>query len=343
MPTTNDEGQRTAEGAGLDYVSDEDGPCVRRRRRGRGWEYTGADGSRITDPDERARIDAIAIPPAWTDVWICPSPDGHILATGRDSKGRKQYRYHPDFRAARDETKFEHLGQFGHLLPDIRRTISTHLSERGLGREKVLALVVTLLDQTLIRIGNDTSAGEGSFGLTTLRDEHVDVEGATIDFEFDAKGGAEHQDSLHDARLARLVKACDDLGGDELFAYRDAEGNVVDVGSSDVNEYLRALTGEDITAKYFRTWGGSTEAVRALAELGWDDDESERERRILDAVDAAAERLDNTRAVARASYVHPVVPESYHEGRLTEAWKRARSRGDLDRAERTLLRLLDEG
>jgi DNA topoisomerase I len=337
----SDPGQETAHAAGLEYVSDEDGPCIRRRRRGRGWEYTGPDGERISDPDERDRIDAIAIPPAWTHVWICPTGDGHILATGRDSKGRKQYRYHPDFRAARDETKFDLMSAFGESLPHIRATTESHLSARGIGREKVLALVVTLLDRTLIRIGNDASAEEGvSFGLTTLRDQHVDVDGSTIHLSFHAKGGADHETEVRDARLARVVRRCDDLGGDELFAYEDDDGRLVDVGSSDVNEYLRELTGEDVTAKHFRTWGGTVEAVRSLAEQGWAEDLAERERRVLVAVDAAAERLANTRAVARASYVHPAVPDSYHDGLLDKRWRASQGRGRLDRAERTLLAIL---
>jgi DNA topoisomerase I len=339
-----DTGIDTAAAAGLEYVSDDDdGPCIRRRRRGRGWEYTGVDGERIDDPDERERIAAIAIPPAWTDVWICPTPDGHILATGRDAKGRKQYRYHPDFRAARDETKFERLPTFGRALPTIRTVADEQLSARGIGREKVLALVAVLLDRTLIRIGNDASAAEESFGLTTLRDEHVDVDGSAIRLQFNAKGGAEHTAALRDRRLATVVRACDDLGGHELFAYEADDGSIVDISSSDVNEYLREITDEEITAKDFRTWGGTVEAARSLADQGWDEDPAERERRIIAAVDSAAERLDNTRAVARASYVHPAVIDSFDDGTLLDAWRVARSRGALDRAERTVLRVLDSG
>ena len=303
-----DDSLEAAAAAGLRYVTDEM-PCIRRRRRGRGWEYTDPAGRRITDADERRRIDAIAIPPAWTEVWICPDPDGHILATGRDARGRKQYRYHPHWREARDETKFDHLGDFGRALPDLRRSSRAELSRRGLPREKVLALVVCLLDRTLIRVGNDEYAvANDAYGLTTVRGDHVEVDRGRVVFDFRGKGGAQWEVALQDPRLARLVQQCDELGGYELFAYEDADGHIVDVDSSDVNEYLRELTGDDITSKDFRTWGGTVEAAATLVAMGEPGSRREADRNVLAAIDRAAERLGNTRAVARASYVHPGSP-----------------------------------
>jgi DNA topoisomerase I len=307
-----DDSLEAAAAAGLRYVTDEM-PCIRRRRRGRGWEYTDPAGQRITDADERRRIDAIAIPPAWTEVWICPDPDGHILATGRDARGRKQYRYHPHWREARDETKFDHLGDFGRALPDLRRSSRAELSRRGLPREKVLALVVG---------------------------DHVEVDRGRVVFDFRGKGGAQWEVALQDPRLARLVQQCDELGGYELFAYEDADGHIVDVDSSDVNEYLRELTGDDITSKDFRTWGGTVEAAATLVAMGEPGGRREADRNVLAAMDRAAERLGNTRAVARASYVHPRVPEAYVAGELLPRWKQARRRGELDRTERLVLGLV---
>jgi DNA topoisomerase I len=337
---TLDDALQTANEAGLRYVS-EDMPCIRRRRRGKGWQYLGVDGKTITDADERARIEAIAVPPAWTDVWICPRADGHILAVGRDARGRKQYRYHPRWREVRDETKFERMTEFGAVLPDIRNETDAHLRLRGLPREKVLALVVRLLDETLIRVGNDEYAEENeSYGLTTLRQEHVDVNGATVVFDFAGKGGAERQVALKDARLARIVHQCHELGGQELFAYEDEEGSTVDVGSTDVNDYLRDLTADDYTAKDFRTWGGTVEAARTLAELGEPASRKEAEKNVLISIDRAAEKLGNTRAVCRSSYVHPSIPDAYLDGDLLDRWRKARSAGTLDRGERTVLALL---
>jgi DNA topoisomerase-1 len=342
-----DRAEAAAEAAGLRYVTDDE-PCITRRRRGRGWEYTDADGERITDAAERERIEAIAIPPAWTDVWICPRADGHILATGRDDKGRKQYRYHPDWRTHRDAEKFDRLYEFGSALPTIRRTADSDLRRRTLTREKVLALVVVLLDRTLIRVGNDVYAAENdSYGLTTLRSEHVDVDGSLIRLSFDAKGGAEHEAALRDARLARVVAQCDDLDGTDLFAYEDDEGQAVDVDSTDVNDYLREVTGEDITAKDFRKWGASVAALTDLVELGpveedRDGADGERDTNVLHAMDAAAERLDDTREIARGSYVHPRIAEAYKEGTLHEVWASVRTGRDLDRPERALLALLTD-
>ena len=339
---TLDDALDTASTAGLRYVN-EDMPCIRRRRRGKGWHFVGPDGETITDPDERARIEAIAVPPAWTDVWICPHADGHILAVGRDARGRKQYRYHPRWREVRDRTKFDRMTQFGAALPGIRKITDEHLRQRGLPREKVLALVIRLLDQTLIRIGNEEYAAENeSYGLTTLRDDHVAVNGSTVVFDFTGKGGTERQIALRDPKLARIVHQCHELGGHELFAYEDDEGNAVDVTSTDVNTYLRDLTADDYTAKDFRTWGGTVEAARTLAHLGEPESDKEAEKNVLAAIDHAAEKLGNTRAVCRSSYVHPTVPESYVEGDLLDRWRKARTAGSLDRGERTVLSVLQE-
>jgi len=330
-----------AEEAGLLYVSDEM-PCIRRRRCGKGWQFIAADGTTITDPKVRQRIMALAIPPAWKDVWICPNPRGHILATGRDDRGRKQYLYHDRWREVRDETKFHKMAQFGQMLPGMRKEIDELLRQPGLPKEKVLALVVRLLDDTLIRIGNDEYAeANDAYGLTTLKPEHVDVNGSTIEFEFTGKSGIEQEIALRDRRLARLVHQCHELGGQELFAYRAEDGEIIDVGSTDVNAFLRDLSGgDDITAKDFRTWGGTVEAARALAEMGEPDDEKDAKKKVIAAIDRVAERLGNTRAVARSSYVHPAVPLSYEEGLLLERWRKARSAGTLDRGERTVLSVL---
>jgi DNA topoisomerase I len=339
---TQDDALETADAAGLRYVN-EDMPCIRRRRRGKGWEYTGPDGKRITDPKERQRIAGIVIPPAWKDVWICPRPDGHILAVGRDARGRKQYKYHPRWREVRDETKFHRLTDFGTALPDIRARTDKDLSARGLPREKVLALVVRLLDRTLIRVGNEEYAEENdAYGLTTLRHDHVEVNGSTVVFDFTGKGGAEREVALRDQRLARIVHQCHELGGQELFAYEDESGEVVDVGSAEVNDYLRDLTSDDFSAKEFRTWGGTVAAARTLVDLGEAVTKKEAEKNVLAAVDAAAERLGNTRAVCRSSYVHPAVPEAYLEGELLERWRRTRRSGALGRGERTVLAVLKD-
>ena len=332
-----------AKAAGLLYVNDEM-PCIRRRRCGKGWQFIGPDGTTISDPTEKQRIMALAIPPAWKDVWICPNPRGHILATGRDDKGRKQYRYHDRWREVRDETKFHKMAQFGQMLPGMRKEVDGLLRQPGLPKEKVLALVVRLLDDTLIRIGNDEYAETNdAYGLTTLKPEHVEVNGSVVEFEFTGKSGIDRELAVHDRDLARLVKQCHELGGQELFAYRGRDGEPVDIGSTDVNAFLRDLSGgDDVTAKDFRTWGGTVEAARALAEMGEPDDEKDAKRKVLAAIDRAAERLGNTRAVARSAYVHPAVPESYEDGVLLERWRKARTAGTLDRGERTVLSVLQD-
>jgi DNA topoisomerase I len=313
------------------YVSDAQ-PGIRRVRRGRGFQYL-FDESPI-DPDERERIDALAIPPAWTDVWICPDPAGHIQATGRDVKGRKQYRYHEGWRKARDRDKFERLAEFGAALPDLRRHVEEQIEGgRKLSYDRVVALVLALLDETLIRIGNEEYVENGSHGLTTLTDRHVQWARGEMTFCFPGKSGKEHTVPVDDPRIARLVRRCHQLGGHELFTYRTSAGELGRVSSSDVNEALRDLTGLEVTAKDFRTWGGTAIVTETLAtsEPGADD------AVVLSAIDIAAEQLGNTRAVCRNSYVHPDVVAAAADGRLQERWSSSRSRRHLRRAEVTLL------
>jgi DNA topoisomerase-1 len=330
-----------ADEADLFYVTDAR-PGIVRRRCGKGFTYRHPDGSPVSK-EERARIASIAIPPAWEDVWICPLPDGHIQATGRDERGRKQYRYHPRWREVRDANKYDRLAEFATNLPDLRAKLDDDLALRGLPEEKVLAAVVKLLDETLIRVGNDEYAEDNeSFGLTTIEGDHVDVDGATIRFEFPGKGGIEHAVSLRDRRLATIVAACQDLPGEDLFGYVEGDGTPVDVTSTMVNDYLRSICGSNVTAKDFRTWGGTVTAAEMLAALPTPDAEREAKSNELIALDAAAARLRNTRTVCRNCYVHPRVPESYREGELQEAWKRAREAQYFSRAEKTVLSVLQK-
>jgi DNA topoisomerase-1 len=301
----------TAREAGLRYVSDTT-PGIRRRKRGKGFSYVGPDGRAIRDPATLTRIRKLAIPPAYTDVWICPSPNGHIQATGRDARGRKQYRYHPKWREARDETKFGRMLAFSEALPKIRTRVTRDLEISGLPREKVVAAVVQLLECTGIRVGNDEYARTNrSFGLTTLQDDHVKVSGSTLRFQFRGKGGKQHSVSLNDKRLARVVRRCQALPGEDLFQYVDEEGVQQTIGSSDVNDYLRETTGEDFTAKDFRTWAGTTLALEALEQLGPAATEKDAKATILQAVDQVSEQLNNTRAICRKYYVHPLVFDHY--------------------------------
>jgi DNA topoisomerase I len=332
------ESPAVAEAAGLEYVSDA-APGITRERGADGWVYRRPDGTAITEPEDRAWIDAIGIPPAWRGVWISPTPRGHILATGRDSRGRKQYRYHPRWREVRDATKYHRMVEFGEALPGVRRRIDADLELRGLPRDKVLGAVVRLMDETLVRIGNEQYARENqSFGLTTLRHEHVTIEDpATVRFEFRAKSGKEQRVRLSDARLASVVHACHELPGQELFSYVDDDGRIVDVGSTEVNAYLRAISEAVFTAKDFRTWGGSVTAAEVLVGLGPPRSANDAKRKITAALDAAAARLNNTRAVCRKSYVNPRVPESYVEGSLVDAFERARERDRLRHAESAVL------
>ncbi len=318
--TTNPE--ESAEEAGLRYVTDAE-PGIRRRRAGRGFSYTDPAGRRITDRRLLARLKSLAIPPAWTDVWICPSPRGHLQATGRDARGRKQYRYHPRWHEARDEVKYERMIAFGEALPAIRRRVDRDLGLSGLPRERVLAAVVRLLEKTRVRVGNEEYARENrSFGLTTLRNHHARVGESKIRFRFRGKGGKEHDVDLDDRRLARIVARCQDLPGQALFTYLDDDGEPRSVGSADVNDYLREITGEDFTAKDFRTWSGTVLAAWALSELEEFDSEAQAKKNVVRAVEAVAEQLGNTPAISRKSYVHPSVIEAYLDGDVVRAARR---------------------
>jgi DNA topoisomerase I len=306
----------SAASAGLRYVND-GSPGIRRKRAGSGFSYVDPEGTRITDKKTLERIRKLAIPPAYTDVWICPSPNGHIQATGRDARGRKQYRYHPKWREVRDETKFGRMVAFSEVLPKIRARVEADLALPGLPREKVLATVVRLLECTNIRVGNDEYArANGSYGLTTLRDKHVEVSGGSLRFSFKGKSGKTHEVELTDRRLARIVRRCREVPGEELFQYLDDEGGRQTIGSGDVNDYLREISGQEFTAKDFRTWAGTLLAVAALRELGPMDTEREAKSAIVKAVDRVADQLNNTRAVCRKYYVHPTVFETYLAGTM---------------------------
>lgn len=307
-----------AKAARLRYVNDQ-GPGIQRQRRGSGFSYYSPGGELITDKAERERINALVIPPAWTEVWISPWKNGHILATGRDAKGRKQYIYHPRWRDIRDQTKFNRMIQFSQVLLQIRERTDQDLRRHGLPREKVLAAVVRLLETTLIRIGNDEYARDNnSFGLTTLRDWHVTISDTWLEFDFDGKSGKHHVIDVKDRRLARVVKSCQELPGHELFQYVDENGNTQTIDSGDVNDYLREITGEDITAKDFRTWGGTVLAVKALMTVGPCQTETEAKKNIAGAVKQVAAQLGNTTTVCRKYYIHPTVLACYKEGTLCQ-------------------------
>ncbi len=306
--------RRAAVRAGLRYVTD-GVRGIRRQRAGKGWVYFSPSGKRIGDRALRKRLDGLAIPPAWVDVWICPDPDGHIQATARDARGRKQYRYHPSYREARDRSKFRHMLEFSEVLPRLRERIERDLRAPDLARRQLLATVVSLLDRTLIRVGNDEYARENaSFGLTTLRRRHVRVEGARVQFSFRGKSGVEHTLALTEPRLARIIQRCRELPGHEMFQYLDSGGRRQAVSSDDVNEYLRQLSGRDISAKDFRTWGGTMLAAVELRRMGAASSRREADRNIVRAIDAVSERLGNTRAVCRKYYVHPGLLQAYLMG-----------------------------
>ena len=318
----------SAEEAGLRYITDT-APGVRRRRAGKGFSYIGPDRRRITDPARIAWFKRLAIPPAWTDVWIAPIRRGHLQATGRDARGRKVYRYHPRWRAVRDEAKYGRLIAFARALPRIRRATDRDLRRRGTPREKVLALVVRLLEATLIRVGNEEYVKENrSFGLSTLRDRHVDVTGSRMAFSFRGKSGKEHDVTVVDRRLARLVSQVQELPGQPVFQYLDETGTRQPIDSADVNAYLRQIGGDEFTAKDFRTWAGTVAASMALHDYTSFDSEAERKGAVVKAIETVARRLGNTPAVCRACYVHPDVVASYLDGTLVEALsQRARGAG----------------
>jgi DNA topoisomerase-1 len=308
------EHRRTAARVGLKYVTD--GLVgISRRRAGKGWIYFAPNGARIRDPDKRRRLNSLAIPPAWTDVWICPEPTGHIQATARDARGRKQYRYHSSYREACDSSKFRRMLEFSEILPRLRERVERDLRAGDLSRRQLLATVIRLLDKTLIRVGNDEYARENrSFGLTTLRGRHVEIKGAKMRFSFRGKSGVDHTVSITDRRLARIIQQCQDLPGYELFKYIDPSGKRQTISSDDVNAYLREITGRDITAKDFRTWAGTMLAARELFLLGPAKSQREAERNMIRAIDAVAKRLGNTRTVCRKYYVHPGLVRAYLQG-----------------------------
>jgi DNA topoisomerase-1 len=319
MPDTIDDARTAARAGGLRYSTDARSGWTRHRA-GRGFTYRDADGATIRDHAARKRIAALAIPPAWTDVWICPWPDGHLQATGRDARGRKQYRYHVRWRERRDAENFERMIAFADALPRIRRRVKRDLAARGLSREKVLAAVVQLLERTLIRVGNEEYARlNRSFGLTTLHGRHANVAGHSVRFRFRGKSGAVHEVGLRDRRLASIIRRCQELPGQDLFAYVDDDGEVRDITSDDVNGYLREASGGDFSAKDFRTWAGTLLAYRALRALQPEDHAPAARRNVVQAMKQTAARLGNTPAVARGSYVHPSVLEAYMEGSLRGA------------------------
>lgn len=306
----------SAQVAGLRYTHD-DGPGIRRVRCGKGFRYLDPAGKRVRDEETLQRIRTLAIPPAWTDVWICPQANGHVQATGHDARGRKQYRYHPRWRSVRDETKYYRAIAFGQALPGIRARVEADLAQPGLPRSKVLATVVRLLETTLIRVGNEEYVrANGSFGLTTLRNRHVKVDGATVHFAFRGKSGVRHCIDVEDRRLARIVRRCQDLPGEVLFQYVGDDGVTYAVDSGDVNAYLRELAGEEFTAKDFRTWAGTVLAALTLLEFEAFSALTEARRNFVAAIEQVAERLGNTTAVCRKSYVHPVVLDAYLDGSL---------------------------
>ena len=309
----------SARDAGLRYVTDRRPGIVRRRRKSGAFDYFDARGRRIREPQSLGRIKRLAIPPAWSDVWICPDASGHLQATGRDARGRKQYRYHSDWRKVRDETKFGRIIAFGRALEKIRRRLTRDLAQPGLARKKVLATIVRLLEKTLIRVGNEEYARDNkSYGLTTLQDRHAEVRQGKVTFKFRGKSGKQHVFDVRSRKLANIVKRCRDLPGYELFQYVDEAGAPVDITSSDVNAYLREISGADFTAKDFRTWAGTVLAARALQEFEKFSSQAEAKKNLLQAVEAVARLLGNTPAICRKCYVHPVVLESYLDGSLVD-------------------------
>ncbi len=308
-----------ARDAGLRYATDTR-PGITRARSGKGFTYRDADGATIRDREVIGRIRRLAIPPAWTDVWICPWPNGHLQASGRDARRRKQYRYHADWHERRGTDKFDRMLAFAEALPRIRRRCDADLATRGLSREKVLAAVVRLLELTLIRVGNDEYARlNRSFGLTTLRDRHARIEGAAVRFRFRGKSGQQHEVGLRDRRLAGVVRRCQELPGQDLFQFVDEAGEVRDIASDDVNDYIREASGGDFTAKDFRTWAGTVLAYRALRALQPGSGKRAVQKNVVEAIRQTADRLGNTPAVARGSYVHPAVLEAYLAGSIRGA------------------------
>jgi DNA topoisomerase I len=341
LPEILDDPVETARYAGLRYVSDEI-PGITRKKAGKHFAYFAPDGKKITDKSELARIKSLAVPPAYTDVWICPIPNGHIQATGRDARGRKQYRYHARWREVRDENKYNKLIAFAHALPKVRKTVEEHLGLPGLPREKILATIVQLLETTTIRIGNEEYAKENnSYGLTTLKGNHAKVEGSNIKFSFRGKSGIRHAVSLQDRRLAKIIRACQDLPGQQLFGYVDENGEARAIDSTDVNDYIRQIAGEEFSAKDFRTWVGTVTCALILREAGaLPETQADRKKCVNDAIKDVAKRLGNTPAVCRKCYVHPEVLSAYLEGEMQLKRRMRHENGLLDE-ERFVLALLE--
>jgi DNA topoisomerase I len=344
-PASIRESRDAAASAGLRYVTDHQ-PGIRRVRVGNGFRYVTPQGSTVRDAADLQRIRSLAIPPAWRDVWICTAANGHLQATGRDARGRKQYRYHPRWRVVRDESKYDRILEFAAALPQLRKQTAADMAGTSLSRHKVLAAVVQLLEKTLIRVGNDEYARDNkSFGLTTMKDAHARVSGSTVRFRFRGKSGKFHDVSFNDARLARIVRRCQELPGRELFQYLDDDGKVQDIGSADVNEYLREITGREFTAKDFRTWTGTVLAARALQELSEFTSATQAKRNVLAAVEAVAGMLGNTRSVCRKCYIHPAIIDAYMDKTLAQslsakAGQRLAHSGSLSRTETAVLALL---
>lgn len=316
-PVTDPE--QSAKDAGLKYVTDS-APGLQRRKNGHGFLYLDPAGKKLQDESHLERIRKLAIPPAWTDVWICPTPQGHLQATGRDARRRKQYRYHSRWVQTRDSTKFERMIAFGEHLPQIRKRVDADLSLPGMPKEKILATVVRLLEVTLIRVGNEEYARDNqSYGLTTLRNKHVDVLGSSIRFRFKGKSGKVHDVGIKDNRLARILKRCQEIPGYELFQYIDENGNQTSIDSSDVNSYLREITGEDFTAKDFRTWAGTVLASMAFQLNHVEEEASPKKKKVLECVTMVANLLGNTPSVCRKCYIHPEILQGYERGELIPA------------------------
>jgi len=333
-PVPNTDPPTAARAAGLRYVLD-DRPGIRREKDKDGFRYLDTHGDPVDDEATLKRIRSLVIPPAWTDVWICPQANGHLQATGRDARGRKQYRYHPKWREVRDEVKYERMIKFGQALPLIRKEVDRALGLPGLPREKVLATIVYLLEATMMRIGNDEYARENkSYGLTTLRNRHVHIDGSEVEFRFRGKSGVWHDVKVHDRRLARIIQRSRDLPGQDLFQYLDEDGERHTIGSSDVNDWLRTVTGEEYTAKDFRTWSGTVLAALALQEFEQFDSEAQAKKNIVRAIESVSEKLGNTPSVCRKCYVHPAVLDSYLDGTMLE--------GLRARAEETLAKELHD-
>jgi len=333
----------SAHDGGLQYVRGENAPGILRQKRGRGFVYLAADGKRVRDQATLERIRALVIPPAWAHVWICPHRNGHLQAVGRDAKGRKQYRYHSQYRRIRDQVKFDRLLFFGPALPRIRRRVRHDLKLPGMPKEKVLAAVVRLLDETFARVGNDEYLrSNGSYGLTTLENKHARVRGDELRFRFRGKSGQFLDLSLRDNRLARIVKRCQDLPGEELFQYQAESGDLQVISSGDVNEYLREITGQDITAKDFRTWHGTRQTFIELKKAGPAGSKTEAKKKILSAVKETASQLGNRPATCRKYYIHPAVVESYLSEKMFQAPHPKLGRTQLRGHEAAMLALLKQ-